>query len=267
MLAKVRDSGAQAIIMYGHADTTPIVARQMLEIGLAGKVALVGNGEFNTEVTIKAAPKALEGAVEAAAWLPGRDAPRSLAFVDEVQRAYVARCPTTTPTCIGKPCTWWLRRSKWPAAAIDETADALSKIKYDSASGEVTFDDHNQQCYRWCCSKSPTASRSSRVLTRPNQLRPGQVGITADERQYQNGSFIRRRSIVNGIISGSCTPVAAGMTMIFGVLRAIKFAHGEYSWGALSRLVRDLEVRVPYPVAIVIGVIATALIAVMTATS
>ena len=83
VLAKIRDSGAQAIIMYGHADTTPIVARQMLEIGLAGKVRSIGNGEFNTASTIKAAPTALNGAVEAAAWLPAWDRPKSQAFVEK----------------------------------------------------------------------------------------------------------------------------------------------------------------------------------------
>ena len=49
VLAKIRDSGAQAIIMYGLADTTPIIGRQMIEVGLAGKVPLIGNAEFNTE--------------------------------------------------------------------------------------------------------------------------------------------------------------------------------------------------------------------------
>ena len=66
--------------------------------------------------------------------------------------------------------------------------------------------------------------------------------------------------IVNGIVSGSVYAiVAVGMTMIFGVLRAINFAHGEYymlgtfgAWFAIEYF--DL----PYPVAIVIGVIATA---------
>ena len=61
VLAKIRDSGAQAIIMYGNADTTPIVGRQMIEVGLAGKIPLIGNAEFNTESTIKAAPKDLTG--------------------------------------------------------------------------------------------------------------------------------------------------------------------------------------------------------------
>jgi branched-chain amino acid transport system permease protein len=71
--------------------------------------------------------------------------------------------------------------------------------------------------------------------------------------------------IVNGIVSGSVYAiVAVGMTMIFGVLRAINFAHGEYymlgtfgAWFAIEYF--DL----PYPIAIVIGVIATSIIAVV----
>src|SRR5229473_3211768 len=71
--------------------------------------------------------------------------------------------------------------------------------------------------------------------------------------------------IVNGMVSGSVYAiVAVGMTMIFGVLRAINFAHGEYymlgtfgAWFAIEYL------ELPYPVALVIGVIATAVIAVV----
>lgn len=71
--------------------------------------------------------------------------------------------------------------------------------------------------------------------------------------------------IINGIVTGSVYAiVAVGMTMIFGVLRAINFAHGEYymlgtfgAWFAIDFL--DL----PYPVAGIVGVITTALIAVV----
>src|SRR5229473_2206949 len=71
--------------------------------------------------------------------------------------------------------------------------------------------------------------------------------------------------IVNGIVSGSVYAiVAVGMTMIFGVLRAINFAHGEYymlgtfgAWFAIEYL------ELPYPVAVAIGVVATAVIAVV----
>ncbi len=69
--------------------------------------------------------------------------------------------------------------------------------------------------------------------------------------------------ILNGISTGAVYAiVAVGMTMIFGVLRAINFAHGEYymlgtfgGWFAVSAL------GLPYPAAILIGVAVTVMIA------
>ena len=145
MLAKIRDSGAQAIIMYGNADTTPIIARQMIEVGLAGKVPLIGNAEFNTESTIKAAPKALEGAVEAAAWLPAWDRSKEQGFRREVQKPNIAKTPNNH-AYVHWETVHLLAKAIEAAGSADraKVRDALSKIKYDSAIGEVTFDDHNQ---------------------------------------------------------------------------------------------------------------------------
>ncbi|WP_049732090.1 ABC transporter substrate-binding protein [Rhizobium ecuadorense] len=144
VLAKIRDNGAQAIIMYGLADTTPIIARQMLELGLAGKVTLIGNGEFNTEKTIKSAPKVLEGAVEAAAWLPAFDSPESKAFVEKFTAAY-NEAPNNH-AYVHWDTVHLLAQAIKEAGSPDQAKvrDALSKIKYKSAVGEVTFDDHNQ---------------------------------------------------------------------------------------------------------------------------
>jgi len=69
--------------------------------------------------------------------------------------------------------------------------------------------------------------------------------------------------IINGIVAGSVYAlVAAGMTMIFGVLRAINFAHGEYymlgtfsAWYVITRL------DIPYVAAIVLAVAMTVAIA------
>lgn len=144
VLAKIRDNGAQAIIMYGLADTTPIIARQMVEIGLAGKVTLIGNGEFNTAKTISAAPAALEGAVEAAAWLPAYDSPASKAFVEKFTTEYKeapnnhAYVHWDTVNLLAKA----IKEAGTPDR--EKVREALSKIKYTSPVGEVTFDDHNQ---------------------------------------------------------------------------------------------------------------------------
>jgi branched-chain amino acid transport system substrate-binding protein len=144
VLAKIRDGGAQAIIMYGLADTTPIIARQMVELGVAGKVTLIGNGEFNTEKTIAAAPTALEGAVEAAAWLPAWDSPESKAFVETFTTTY-SEAPNNH-AYVHWDTVNLLAAAVREAGSIDREAvrEALSKIKYKSPVGEVSFDDHNQ---------------------------------------------------------------------------------------------------------------------------
>ena len=131
--------------MYGQADTTPIVARQMLEMGLGGKVFLVGNGEFNTAKTIAAAPSVMNGSIEAAAWLPEWTSARSQKFVEDYKKAYGGEVP------LNQAYTHW-ETTHLVAAAIkaanslksDDIRNALAKIKYDSAMGVVTFDDHNQ---------------------------------------------------------------------------------------------------------------------------
>jgi branched-chain amino acid transport system substrate-binding protein len=145
VLAKIRDSGAEAIIMYGLADTTPIIARQMIEVGVAGKMPLIGNAEFNTEQTIKSAPKALEGAIEAAAWLPGWDSPKSTAFVQKFKAEYRGEAPNNH-AYMHWETVHLLAAAIGAAGSIDrvKVRDALSGIKYQSAMGEVTFDDHNQ---------------------------------------------------------------------------------------------------------------------------
>jgi branched-chain amino acid transport system substrate-binding protein len=144
VLAKIRDSGAQAIIMYGLADTTPIIARQMIELGLAGKITLIGNGEFNTAKTIASAPTALEGAVEAAAWLPEWDSPESKAFVEKYTATY-NEAPNNH-AYVHWDTVHLLAEAIHEAGSNDheKVREALSKIKYKSPVGEVTFDDHNQ---------------------------------------------------------------------------------------------------------------------------
>lgn len=69
--------------------------------------------------------------------------------------------------------------------------------------------------------------------------------------------------ILTGISTGAVYAiVAVGMTMIFGVLRAINFAHGEYYMlGTFGGWIAVTALGLPYPAAILIGVAATAVIA------
>jgi branched-chain amino acid transport system substrate-binding protein len=145
VLANIRRSGAQAIIMYSLADSTPIVARQMVEAGLAGKVILAGSAEFNNPEAIKAAPKALEGAVEAAAYVPEWDTPANKEFVAGYRKKYDGETPNV------HAYAYWETLRLIAAAAgranstsQDDVRKVLSTMTYEGVMGKVSFDDHNQ---------------------------------------------------------------------------------------------------------------------------
>ncbi|AJW99047.1 receptor ligand binding region family protein [Burkholderia gladioli] len=145
VLTKIKYSGAQAIIVYGQADTTPIVARQMNEMMLAGKVGLVGNGEFASPVTIAAGPKVMEGAVEVAAWLPEWQNPRSRKFVRDYEHAYDGEVPSVQAYSPWESLHM-LAQAVQQAGRVDNHSIrvALKNMRYNGVMGEVTFDDHQQ---------------------------------------------------------------------------------------------------------------------------
>jgi branched-chain amino acid transport system permease protein len=68
--------------------------------------------------------------------------------------------------------------------------------------------------------------------------------------------------VVNGLLSGLVYMLMAlGFTLIFGVLRIVNFAHGEfYMVGAFGVLVFNGMLEVSYPVALIIAVAATAVL-------
>lgn len=145
VLSKIRRSGAQAIIMYGLADSTPIIARQMVESGLAGKVILIGSAEFNNPEALKAAPTALNGAVEAAAWMPEWDTPRNKAFIEAYRKKYDGETPNVHAYAYWETLRLLVEAAK-EAKSTDNAAirKALSSMTYDGVMGKVAFDDHNQ---------------------------------------------------------------------------------------------------------------------------
>jgi branched-chain amino acid transport system substrate-binding protein len=145
VLAKIRDIGAQAIIMYGLGDTTPVIGRQMIELGLAGKIPVIGDGEFNAANTIKAAPQAMEGAIQAIFWLARLDTPRSLEFVSRYKAEYRGEEPNNHAYSHWESIHLLVAAVK--AAERSEpkaVRDTLATITYESAVGTVKFDDHNQ---------------------------------------------------------------------------------------------------------------------------
>jgi branched-chain amino acid transport system substrate-binding protein len=145
VLSKIKASGAQAILMYSPTDTSAIVGEQMIETGLAGKLPLVGAGDFSVPSNIEAAPAAMEGAIEATAWLPSYEGAENQAFVKRYEASYGGEEPNTHAYQFWET-THLLAQAMINAKSTDGDAvrAALSAIKYDSPMGTIVFDDHNQ---------------------------------------------------------------------------------------------------------------------------
>ena len=145
VLARIRSENVQAILSYGLPDATRLLGRQMQETGLAGKVAVMGSGEFTYPDTIKVAPRAFDGAVEVQAWAPDLPNPRSQQFVADYKAAYGTEVPNV------HSYTHWEAIHLLAAAAQaakgpgnEDLRDALAAIDYDGATGHIRFDSHQQ---------------------------------------------------------------------------------------------------------------------------
>ena len=70
------------------------------------------------------------------------------------------------------------------------------------------------------------------------------------------------QQLINGIVMGGVYAlVALGLTLIFGVLRVINFAHGEfYMMGAYFGLIMAAKLKLPYLLALVLAIAAVTLI-------
>jgi branched-chain amino acid transport system substrate-binding protein len=94
---------------------------------------------------IEAAPAAMEGAIEATAWLPSYEGAENQAFVKRYEASYGGEEPNTHAYQFWET-THLLAQAMINAKSTDGDAvrAALSAIKYDSPMGTIVFDDHNQ---------------------------------------------------------------------------------------------------------------------------
>jgi neutral amino acid transport system permease protein len=68
------------------------------------------------------------------------------------------------------------------------------------------------------------------------------------------------QATINGLVSGSYFALgAAGLTLVYGVLKLVNFAHGEFlTFGAYMALLAHSKLHLALPLAIVFGVVLTA---------
>lgn len=78
-------------------------------------------------------------------------------------------------------------------------------------------------------------------------------------------SFLIAQSLINGVILGTLyLMMAIGFTLVFGVMRIVNFAHGEfYMIGAFMALIGVTWLGLPYPVTLALTVVVAILLGVL----
>jgi len=146
ILSKIKAAGTEVIVLWAtSSDAIQIMGRQMRELGLAGKVPVMGMGDMTHPKMLKALPDVLEGAMEANPWSADWDHPRSKKFTRDYMKMWDGEVPNFLAY------TYWetahlIAQAIKEAGSVDPEAlhKALEAIKYESVMGTVQFDDHHQ---------------------------------------------------------------------------------------------------------------------------
>ena len=110
---------------------------------------------------------------------------------------------------------------------------------------------------------APREGLVDRLGRRPGAILVGLLVATAIVLGASQGWHELGQVTINGIVSGTYFALGAvGLTLIFGVLRLVNFAHGEFlTFGAYMLLVGN-AVGLPLPVSVAFGVVLTAILGV-----
>jgi neutral amino acid transport system permease protein len=103
------------------------------------------------------------------------------------------------------------------------------------------------------------------VEASPSALAVGVVAVAAVVLGATQGWEQFGQTTIHGLVSGSYFALgAAGLTLVFGVLKLINFAHGEFlTFGAYMVIVGGTLLELPFAARLVFAVVATALLGVL----
>ena len=112
-------------------------------------------------------------------------------------------------------------------------------------------------------SRSVDLSVVASIRRRPGLVVIGLLAATGVALGVSQGWHEFGQVSINGVVSGTYFALGAvGLTLIFGVLRLVNFAHGEFlTFGAYMLLVGN-AIGLPLPIAVVFGVVLTAILGV-----
>lgn len=127
-LGRLRDAGAQMVIMWTHDNEAALIVRQAKQLGL--KMKFAGSTSLSQPVFVKLAGEAAEGALSSSDFVPGNPDPA----VQEFVKKYEARTKTETELYAATyyDATWLLAKAIGDAGSTEpaKVREAFARISY-----------------------------------------------------------------------------------------------------------------------------------------
>ncbi len=246
--SNVRGSGADLVcIAASNPEQSGNLLKSMADLGYTPKRCLLP-GLLNNDLP-KVAGAAAEGVFSEDIYAPTLDNPLNKRFVEGYRAKY-----NETPgkvELLGFESVWVVAQAMKVAGTATDTAkisDVLRAGEWDSPRGKVRFDGEGRPRAAACTgSRSVTGSLCSHCADRV--LRIHMLDLVLQQ-------------VANGLSTGMIYAlIALGLTLVFGVLHVINFAHGEfYMLGGLVSVLLVTQLGVPYLATLPLAALGVALI-------
>jgi len=133
-LARLRDAGAQMVILWTHDNEAALIVRQAKQLGLPIKFA--GSTSLSQPVFIKLAGDAAEGAISSSDFVPSNPDPKTSEFVKKYAQQYKSEAELYAATYYD--ATYLAAKAIQMAGSTNpaKVREAFSKVQYSGILGD-----------------------------------------------------------------------------------------------------------------------------------
>ncbi|HSE97027.1 MAG TPA: ABC transporter substrate-binding protein [Blastocatellia bacterium] len=243
LLTRVKSSSPEAVLFVSYLADATLLMRQAKEIDLNPKAFTAGGAGFSLPDFLRGAGDTAEYTISVTQWTPDSKWPGSREWSERFQLRFSYE-PSyhSVQTYISLKI---LADAIARAGSLDRTAirDALRETRMDSIFGPISFDEKGQNDHpvaitqviggRFVTVWPESAALRSPLLPTPPWSARSRVAASGDQTPelHQPGTVSGTEKLLQTMTSGLLTGgiyalIGIGLTIIFGVMRVVNFAHG-----------------------------------------